>query len=589
MAYYINFGEYCLFDELTTHLLGLAVTYPALASVESLGRSWQGREIWCVTLTNTATGAHDTKPAFYIDAQIHAEEVATSQTALYTIWYLLTNYGADSETTWLLDNITFYIIPRLNPDGAEVSLTTGHHWCGNGRWLPGEEQMRGLCQHDINGDGLIVQMRIRDTGGEWKISRDDPRLMVLREAGEFGEDQYFRLYREGLIKGDWDGVTIEVERPRDGNLNRNFSAGWWPENRQYGAGEFPLSEPESMACAQFILSHTNICGMQCYHTHGGLHLRPSLVAADSSIPRSDLALFERIGNLGKSFTGYPVISVYEEFTADPDHPRTGSLMQWSYDELGIICFSTELWNPELAAGLQNPAKYQLRERSTEDEVKLLKYNDEHLGGKGFVEWQVFDHPQLGQIEVGGWTHMFTFRNPPPDSMATTDTARKFLRDTIHSNCLFSLKHAACAPRVLIDSIKVVDLGSNFYKVTAVISNGGFLPTNMTARALGNGGAGTVKIELELSSSFLPDNLVETPLPGGYEERAVELIMGALVQNLDHLAGRDERVATWSPWMQDWHHTKGKAEWLLRGPAGSEFTVKASAQRAGSKQVSARLG
>ncbi len=170
MPYVLDFSEYFRFDELTAHLQGLAAAYPGLASLESLGTSWQGRDIWCMTLTNPRTGAHDTKPAFYIDAHIHAEEVTTSHTALYTIWYLLTQYGSDPECTWLLDNLSFYIIPRLNPDGAEISLTTGHHWCGNGRYLPGEEQTKGLCQQDINGDGLIVQMRIQDPAGEWKIS-----------------------------------------------------------------------------------------------------------------------------------------------------------------------------------------------------------------------------------------------------------------------------------------------------------------------------------------------------------------------------------------------------------------------------------
>ncbi|MBI1280715.1 MAG: peptidase M14 [Anaerolineaceae bacterium] len=569
MSYNIDFGEYFLFDELTGHLKALANSYPQLATLESLGKSWRQRDIWCMTITNSATGAHDTKPAFYIDAHIHAEEVTTSHTALYTIWYLLTNYGTDTEVTWLLDNTTFYVIPRLNPDGAEISLTTGHHWCGNGRYLPGEEQTKGLCQQDINGDGLIVQMRIKDEAGEWKISKDDPRLMIQRQPGEVGDGPYYRLYREGLIKGDWDGVNFEIERPRDGNLNRNFPAGWWSEKRQYGAGDLPLSESEALASANFILSHPNIAGMQCYHTHGGLHLRPSLIAPDSTLPRADLALIKRIGAMGQALTGYPVISVYEEFTVDPDNPRTGSLMQWSYDELGIITFSTELWNPELAAGLQDPAKYQIRARSTEDEIKLLKYNDEHLGGKGFVDWQPFEHPQLGHIDIGGWTHMYTFRNPPPASMSATEKARNFLRDTIHTNCLFTLKHAACTPLIQIESLRAESLGANLYKLTAVIANVGFLPTNTTERAIKYGTAGSVKTDLQLADG-------------------IELIMGLQSQDLGHLAGRNERVATWSPWMPDWHHPKGKAEWLVRADPGSEITITAGAQRAGWKQATVTL-
>ena len=530
MAYTIDFGDYFLYDALTAHLRGLAAAHPDLAGLESIGKTWRERDVWCMTLTNQTTGPHDEKPAFYIDANVHAEEITTSQTALYTIWYLLENYGAAPDVTWLLDHLTFYIIPRVNPDGAEISLTTGHHWCGNGRYLPGEEQTRGLCQHDINGDGLIVQMRIEDPAGEWKVSEEDPRLMVQREPGEVGGGPYYRLYREGEVRGEWDGVTIEIEKPRDGNLNRNYPAGWRPEFRQYGAGDHPLSEPEALATAQFILDHPNIAGMQCYHTHGGLHLRPSLVEPDNALPRFDRSLYNTIGEMGTELTGYPVISVYEEFTTDPDQPRVGSLMQWSYDEFGIITFSTELWNPELAAGIANPAKYQIRARSVEDEIALLRYNDEHLGGQGFVNWTPFDHPQLGRVEIGGWTHMYTFRNPPPLSMASSEEAKNFLRGTIHTNCLFTLKHAACAPLVRIERLDAEPLGADLYKISAVVANHGFLPTYLTQRALEHHAAGAVQLSLESSDG-------------------VELIMGSPAQEIGHLAGRDERTALWSPWMR----------------------------------------
>ncbi|MBC7814116.1 MAG: peptidase M14, partial [Burkholderiales bacterium] len=445
----------------------------------------------------------------------------------------------------------------------EISLTTGHHWCGNGRYLPGDEQTRGLCQQDINGDGLIVQMRIQDPAGEWKASPDDPRLMIQRAAGEVGGGPYYRLYREGVIRGEWDGASFDIQKPRDGNMNRNFPAGWWAEFRQYGAGDYPLSEPEAIATARFIIEHPNIAGMQCYHTHGGVHLRPSLIAPDKAIPPQDLALYKTIGAVATSLTGYPVISVYEEFTPDPENPRTGSLMQWSYDELGIITFSTEIWNPELAAGIADPAKYQVRARSTEDEIKLLHYNDEHLGGKGFVEWTPFEHPQFGRVEIGGWTHMYTFRNPPPASVAVTDKAKAFLRDAIHSNCLFTLRHAACAPILRITDVEVEALGADLYKVSAVVANQGYLPTNLTQRALKHGTASTVTASLELGGA--------------------ELKMGAQTQDLGHLAGRDERKATWSPWLPEWNPTRKRAEWLIRAPQGSKVTVTATASRAGTQR------
>lgn len=568
MTYALDFSEYFNYDDLTRHMHGLAASNPAFATLTSIGQSWRGREIWLMTLTNPVTGAPERKPAFYIDAHIHAEEVATSHTALYTIWYLLEHYGSDDLATWLLDNLTFYILPRLNPDGAEISLTTGHHWCGNGRYLPGEEQTRGLCQMDINGDGYIVQMRIEDPAGEWKVSDLDPRLMVQREPGEVG-GTYYRLYREGEIRGPWDGVTIEIEKPRDGNLNRNYPAGWYPENRQYGAGEYPLSEPEALAVARFLLDHGNISGMQCYHTHGGLHLRPSLVAPDASIPRSDLEIYKTIGAMGTAITGYPTISVYEEFTPDPSQARTGSMMQWSYDELGIITFSTELWNPEIAAGLQHPEKYQVRARSADDEVRLLKYNDEHLGGKGFINWTPFDHPQLGRVEIGGWTHMYTFRNPPPASWASSDTARGYLHETIHTNTLFTLRHAACTPLVRIAALTAEPLGADLHKITAVVRNEGYLATNLTEMAIKQGVA-----KPTTAAIHLPDGAA--------------LVMGEAEADLGHLAGRDGRKATWSPWLRPWSATQRKAEWLVRAPAGTTITIEAGSPRAGTHAAEVTL-
>ncbi|MCC7452143.1 MAG: peptidase M14 [Anaerolineae bacterium] len=560
MIYTIDFTEYFFYDNMTHHLHRLANAYPALAALSSIGKSHRGRDVWLMTITNRDTGPDSDKPAFYIDANIHAEEVSTTSVALYTIWYLLTQYGQNAEVTWLLDNLTFYIIPRFNPDGAEISLTTPHHWCGNGRYLPGEEQTHGLCQHDINGDGLIVEMRIEDPAGEWTVSKADPRLMILRKPGEVGDGPYYRMYREGEIRGAWDGTSFEIEKPRDGNMNRNFPAGWRPEFRQYGAGDYPLSEPEALAVAQFILSHKNIAGIQNYHTHGGVHLRPSLVAPDSAIPRNDLAVYKTIGAMGTALTGYPVISVYEEFTSDPDQPRVGSLMQWTYDELGIVTFSTELWNPERAAGFAEPAKYQLRARSEEDEVALLRYNDTHLGGKGFVNWTPFDHPQLGRVEIGGWTHMYTFRNPPPASFATTDEAKAWLPDMCHQNCLFTLKHAACSPLIRITDVQSESLSANLHKITATVSNQGYLPTYLTEMSLKHNTSG------EVVAGIIGDG--------------VEVIMGLPEQRLGHLAGRDERTATWSPWMRDWHATTKRVEWLIRAPSGACVTVTACAQRGG---------
>ncbi len=563
----LDFTRYYKHAELTHALQQLAEAYPDLATLQSIGQSHQGRDIWCLTVTNQATGQDIDKPAYYLDGHIHAEEVATSQVVLYTAWYLLTQYGQDPLVTHLVDTRAFYIFPRINPDGAEISLTTGHHWCGNGRCLPGEEQVAGLRQLDVNGDGLIVQMRVPDPLGEWKVSDKDPRLMTLRGPGEVG-GQYYRLYREGLLP-DWEGGDIDIQKPRDGNLNRNFPAGWRPEHFQYGAGDYPFSEPESKAIGEFFLSHPNIACLEAYHTHSGVILRPSLVKPDSELPPADLALFKLIGKVGTELTGYPVISVYEEFTDNKSAPRTGSLLEWTYEEMGLVGFSTELWDVEQAAGIEKPQFYPLRSRTEEEELKLLRWNDEALGGKGFVDWHPFDHPQLGPIEIGGWTHMYVFRNPPPAEMTTTPEAARLLPDLCHANCLFNLHHAATTPLVRVADAHADHLGADLYRVRARVVNEGFLPTHLTQRALLNGVAQPVKAELGLADSMT-------------------LEMGKRVAGLGHLAGRSERRATWSPWMKQWSPTSGEAEWLVRAPQGGTVTVRAVSEKGGRHTVTVPL-
>ena len=331
-----------------------------------------------------------------------------------------------------MDGQVFYIIPRINPDGAEYALKAPYHpWCGNGRVLPGEDRLEGLQAQDIDGDGYIVNMRVPDPKGEWKKDPGEPRLMIQREPGEEGGD-YFRIFPEGLIP-DYDGADVKILPQDDGNMNRNFPINWSPQ--EYGAGQYPFSEPETMGMARLILDHPNICGMCAYHTHGGIILRPSMMATDAEMSPRDLALYKALGEVGTRLTGYPVISTYEDFTPDKSKVRHGSLKDWVYEEMGIICFSTELWDIEIAAGVEKKGYYNLRPRNAEVQRKLFDWVIANVGDNGFREWRAFDHPQLGPVEVGGMVYIWSYRNPPG----------KLLEKVCHDNTLFNLRHAEPPP------------------------------------------------------------------------------------------------------------------------------------------------
>ena len=118
----VAFDRFYRFDELTELLRGWADEYPSLFELESIGKSYEGRDIWLATVTNTATGPHNEKPGFWVEANIHASEATGGAAALHLLYSLLTGYGSDPRTTRAVDTRTFYVVPRLNPDGAEWAL-----------------------------------------------------------------------------------------------------------------------------------------------------------------------------------------------------------------------------------------------------------------------------------------------------------------------------------------------------------------------------------------------------------------------------------------------------------------------------------
>ena len=286
------FDRFVRYAELSTLLTGLADEHPSLLGISSIGRSHEGRDIWLLTVTNDATGAASEKPALWVDASIHATELAGSVAALHLAHRLVTGHGADADVTRALDSRTFYIVPRLNPDGAELALLERPvELRSSTRPYPRVDQQDGLIREDVDGDGRILTMRIEDPDGPWKPLPSEPRLLVARDPHEDGAGPYYRVLPEGHIQG-YDGATIRLAPQLRGlDMNRNWPVDWRPEGEQPGAGEYPTSEPEVRAAVQAIVDRPNICAYITYHTQSGVHLRPSSTKADDTLPTAYLRAY----------------------------------------------------------------------------------------------------------------------------------------------------------------------------------------------------------------------------------------------------------------------------------------------------------
>ncbi len=551
-----DFSHYYTYAELVSYLQQMAEAYPQLISLKAIGKSYAGRDIWLAILTHSKTGNYLEKPGYWIDANTHAGEVTGSAVACYIIDYLLTQYDRDSQATRLLDNYTVYVLPRLAVDGAEKYLTTPYQLRSSIRPYPYPDERDGLYQEDINGDGLILQMRLEDECGAWKVSEEDSRLMLRREPEEFG-GIYYTLLPEGFIR-NYDGYEIELAPPLEGmDFNRNYPHQWSPEGQQKGAGDFPFSEPETRAEAEFWHQNRNINGFISYHTFSAVILRPYSTHPDEHFPVEDLEIYRFIGEKGSQITGYKCVSVYHDFRYHPKEVVYGAMDDYGYDRFGWLGFTVELWDAPTAAGIKKEdyARW-FRWHSPEDARQLLKWNDEQLGGNGFINWQPFAHPQLGRVEIGGWNEKAVWQNAPA----------QYLPDLCQKQCRFAIAHALMSPRLAVARTQVTYQGGDIYHITVQWENQGFLPTYTSQKAL----EGKVVRPIE----------VILTLPEG-----ASLISGHLEQEIGHLEGRSNKVFEK---MAQGNDFRRHVEWVVKAKAFSEVEVSAVAERAGTVRCRLQL-
>lgn len=550
----LRFDKFYRYDELTDILRGLASRHPGLCRLESIGTSHEGRDIWLMTLTNFESGPDGEKPALWLDANIHATEVTGCTAALHLIHKLLTNYSTDSDVTRALDTRAFYVVPRLNPDGPELALADRPRYIRSSvRPYPLAEEVDGLHEEDVDGDGRILMMRIEDPNGPWKQYPQEPRLLVLRDPAEpSANGPFYRVLPEGTIR-NFDGVRIKTAEPLEGlDLNRNFPMEWATENEQLGAGPYPASEPEVRALVQAIVARPNVTGYITYHTFSGVHLRPYSAHPDEHFPEEDLIAYKAIGNKATSITGYPNVSVFHDFKYGAKELIRGGADDWAYDHLGLFAWTTEFWSPQRRVGLSDYHLIEwLKEHPVEHDIKLLEWSDGELSGRGYVDWYPFDHPQLGKIELGGWDGMYCWSNPPP----------QFLEAEIAPHSDFAVWHALISPRLEADEPEVDDVGGGVYRVRVVVRNSGWLPTNVSEKALERKIVRPVEAEIKLPEGAL-------------------LATGLAKLDLGQLKGRSHvRALTW--WRSDEGTLeRAKAEWVVRAPEGGSVEIEVRHDRAG---------
>jgi hypothetical protein len=449
----IAFNRYYTYEGLVDNMKKIVAAHPDLAKMESIGKSYEGRDMWTMTITDFSTGKDTDKPAMWIDGNIHSNEIQGGEFSLYAAWYLTEMHADNKFIKELLKDKTFYITPTINPDARNnymLEPNTAHSprsgmmvLDNDGDGVAGEDGM-----DDLDGDGSITMMIRKSSTGRFIKDPQDDRKLIMVADNKVGE--YEMLGQEGT-DGDGDGRVND-----DGigyyDPNRDWGWNWQPDYIQRGALRYPFTLSENRSIMEFVMKHPNIAGAQSFHNNGGMILRGPGAAEDAdTYNREDVRIYDAIAHIGEEIIpGYKYLTVYKDL-----YSVFGGELDWFYGNRGVFTYSNELMNSYL---------YFHKEDEGQDEMYRV---DELLTmGDAFVEWHIFDHPQFGKVEIGGFKKNFGRAHPG-----------FLLEQDAHRNASFTFYHAYHTPKLSIMDVKEEDLGGGLKAITATIFNERLMPTH----------------------------------------------------------------------------------------------------------------
>ena len=498
----IRFDDYHGYTGTVKYINDVAKANANITKLIEIGKSNMGRPIYVLVISNMKKGtAIDThvmlrnmrkegvknvppmkpyqgKPGHWICGSTHGNEYTGTEVCLYIIDKLVSGYDSDPKIKQLIDDQTFYICPMVNPDGVYNSVDKGISQRQNSMMKDddGDGKINEDGYDDLNGDGYITQFRYKNPRGQYVIDDKDPRLMIRLRRDEKTERQRYAVIREDK---DNDGDGKRGEDSESGiDLNRNFPEGWFTDGGIAGGqGDYPTSAPETHAIAEFFTNHTNILMAQFFHTSGGFTYRPLGTAPHDRLHPKDVAVFDRImgkkyleiigeevpeawketGSLDKfkeelkktSTNKYAIARGYElprgwRVSYNEARDRRygyGMASDWAYMQYGMYSITTELWNPQ--KDIKDFPQFTGPGARIEAQRALLKYQDEKYGGKLFVPWKKFKHPELGEGEIGGWKPKYRSNALPGEP----------LLDVCEKHWQFELFRAGLQPEVVITDAK----------------------------------------------------------------------------------------------------------------------------------------
>jgi hypothetical protein len=515
-------NQYSNFKAMSQKIDSLRKEYSSICSVKSLVKTATGKDIWVLTI---GIGDKDSKPAIAVFGGVEGSHLLGKELALGFAVSLVQEYSSPTIKE-LLDKVTFYVFPDVSPDATEqffsdlkYERTINARSTDDDRDFVFDEDP----YEDLNNDGLISLIRIKDPSGNYVESDEDKRIMVEADLSK-GQSGSYLVYSEG-VDNDKDG-SFNEDGPGGVNFNRNFTFKY--EEFGLNAGQYPVSEPETKAVADFLFDHFNIYTVFSFGPQDNLGepwKSSEKPAANSASSGSGQATRQSMGQgtgrrrgmeqgerritsvMGSDETINKLVSdKYHEITGAKGAPVTktsgGNFMEWAYYHYGRYSFGTPAW-------------WFPVEKGKNIEASFLKFFKKKNINDIFVPWTEINHPDFPgkKTEVGG-IKPFAMINPPADTLG----------DLITKNYKFITAVAFLHPELEFLDIKTENAGQNIFRISLSLHNKGIFSTCA-----------------EIGENNMWTRIMRITIEPGLGQN---LLSGQKVQRIDPLDGNETAEFSW---------------------------------------------
>lgn len=439
------------YEEICAYLKSALTHHCDVMTLDSLAKTDEGRDIWGITLCRD--GNPDEKPALYVQGGVHAKEGMGITCCLNFLWTVL------EQKSDILDQLTVYILPCTNPDGSDLCVKTGLALRSKLELIPGLSN--AVIPQDLDGDGKILFMRWEDPAGYYVDLPECGNMLVPRRPGDRGP--FYNMITEGIV-ANYDGGSLQLGyRALDFNRQYGFS---WKNNAN--AGDFPGNHIEPRTIMKFLSTHPNIFMIMDVHcgTRALMYGTPNNVA--------DARFLEKLAYMCQDIADIEPVTTgnYARRDGDPATQLDGHIDDYAYHALGIPSLTVELGNGFNSLGMNAHQVFNAQHYERELVTQLAAMHK----AKGRIiayPWKKVNHPQLGEVEVGGRDYHNAYIMDPDDMLELLPKVAEYF-----------LKVSEMVPVLDFTNITCEAMGADIYRIRVGIINNGQLNTRILYGATG---------------------------------------------------------------------------------------------------------